>query len=46
MPKLRHVVEVTNPKTKVKSEVAVGNPKFFRLILSHDTWQVIIIIFH
>ena len=29
MPKLRHVVEVTNPKTKVKSEVVVEGLQSF-----------------
>ena len=29
MPKLRHVIEVTNPKTKVKSEVVVEGLQSF-----------------
>ena len=29
MPKLRHVVEITNPKTKVKSEVVVEGLQSF-----------------
>ena len=29
MPKLRHVVDVTNPKTKVKSEVALEGLQSF-----------------
>ena len=38
MPKLRHVVDVTNPKTNVKSEVVLeGTSKFFRIGLSHDS---------
>ena len=28
-PKLRHVIEVTNPNTKVKGEVVVGGPPNF-----------------
>ena len=29
MPKLRHVVKVTNPKTKVESEVVLEGLEFF-----------------
>ena len=29
MPKLRHVVEVTNPETKVKSEVVIQGHQSF-----------------
>ena len=38
MPKLRHVIQVTNPKTKKKSEVVLeGLEFFFRVTLSHDS---------
>ena len=38
MPKLRHAIKVTNPKTKVKSEVVLEGPRiFFRVALSHDS---------
>ena len=39
MPKLRHTIEVTNPKTNVTSEVLLEEepPKFFRVGLSHDS---------
>ena len=38
MPKLRHAIKVTNPKTKVKSEVVLERPRiFFRVALSHDS---------
>ena len=29
MPKLRHVIQVTNPKTKKKSEVVLGTSRIF-----------------
>ena len=38
MPKLRHVIDVVNPKTKVKGEVLLeGLRKFFGIGLSHDS---------
>ena len=37
MPKLRHAIKVTNPKTKVKSEVVWRVRIFFRIALSHDS---------
>ena len=36
MPKLRHVIEVTNPKTNVKVRF-YWRAKFFRIGLSHDS---------
>ena len=38
MPKLRHVIQVTNPKTKKKIRGCSGGPRiFFRVMLSHDS---------
>ena len=39
MPKLRHVIQVTNPNTKKKGEVVVEASKIFRVVLSHDTLE-------
>ena len=38
MPKLRHTMTITNPKTKVKSDIVLeGLQSFLEIGLSHDS---------
>ena len=40
MPRLEHKIKVTNPNTKVESEVTLkGLTDFFRIALSHDSLE-------
>ena len=39
MPKVRHIIKVTNPKTEVESDVTLKDCKVFRLTLSHDSLE-------